>query len=81
MKTAARLSAEDRSDLFRNTANRIVFVKLKGKNDMWHDNDQEYEEWFDSQDKVIISKVNIPDEIWYEKYKTKELVKVWPEHS
>ena len=37
MKTVARLSAEDRSDLFRNTANRIVFVKLKGKNAMWHD--------------------------------------------
>ena len=35
MKTVARLSAEDRSDLFRNTANRMQMSDAIVEKDFW----------------------------------------------
>ena len=35
MKTVARLSAEDRSDLFRNTANRMQMSDAVVEKDFW----------------------------------------------
>ena len=57
----------------------IEFVILKDKKDIWHETNDEYDKWFDKQEKIILSRNNIPDEIWYEKFNSKEQVIVWPE--
>ena len=60
----------------------IAFAKIDSTDEIWHDTNQEYDDWFESAPKVIISKSNIPEKIWYEKRSgSHERVLIWPPHG
>ena len=60
--------------------NEFVFVPVSGIDEIFQNQtDEEYDEWFEKKPKIIISKDNYPNKIWYETGgKEKKQVLLWP---
>ena len=67
-------------DLNGNAENvEIEFVRIDSTDEIWHETNEAYNEWFEAKPKVIISKNHIPSKIWYEKRGgSHERVLIWP---